>query len=64
MAFSFCQNNLPNSKKSLILSIDADLAQLVEQLSCKQQVVGPNPTVGSMKKSPDSSESGLLANKL
>ena len=26
----------------------ADLAQLVEQLSCKQQVVGPSPTVGSL----------------
>jgi hypothetical protein len=28
----------------------ADLAQLVEQLSCKQQVVGSSPTVGSQKK--------------
>lgn len=50
MAFSFAQNNLPNSKKSLILSIDADLAQLVEQPPCKRQVVGSNPTVGSNKK--------------
>ena len=28
----------------------ADLAQLVEQLFCKQQVVGPSPTVGSVIK--------------
>ncbi len=27
----------------------ADLAQLVEQLFCKQQVVGSNPTVGSTR---------------
>ena len=27
----------------------ADVAQLVEQLFCKQQVVGSNPTVGSLK---------------
>ena len=28
----------------------AILAQLVEQLSCKQQVVGPSPTDGSIKR--------------
>ena len=27
---------------------NADLAQLVEQLTCNQQVVGSNPTVGSI----------------
>ena len=42
---------------------DADLAQLVEQLFCKQQVVGSSPTVGSMP-GYRSGQTGLTVNQL
>ncbi len=50
------QSNAPSLQISSCLSFKnfynprakADLAQLVEQLSCKQQVTGSNPVVGSM----------------
>mgnify|MGYP001056802501 CR=1 FL=1 len=40
-----------------IVNIDAVLAQLVEQPPCKRQVVGAEPTHGSMKRV----QAGMLA---
>ncbi len=45
---------LPRRSEGLRSARRADLAQLVEQLSCKQQVKGSSPLVGSTEKSPAS----------
>ena len=41
---------LMNSLKAALLCGNAGIAQLVEQLICNQQVVGSNPTAGSIVK--------------
>ena len=39
---------LMNSRKTAFVCGNAGIAQLVEQLICNQQVVGSNPTAGSL----------------
>ncbi len=39
---------LMNSRKTAFVWGSAGIAQLVEQLICNQQVVGSNPTAGSL----------------
>ena len=39
-----------SSSLSILFPVYADLALMVEQLTCNQQVVGSNPTVSSLGK--------------
>ena len=43
-----------------IISVDADLSQLVEQVIRNDQVVGSNPIVGSIENNASKMFSGLL----
>ncbi len=44
-----CRTRVGGGAPYVRVYVRADLAQLVEQLSCKQQVIGSSPIVGSTK---------------